>query len=218
VPGLPTSPGIPPGAIRTLKEAEAIAGSLGRPSKMPGHAYGLPAKRCQVGSVLAKLPNTVCSKCYALKGNYRFANIQSALEKRFFSITHPRWVEALTFMIRFRKCEHFRWHDSGDIQSVEHLERIVEIANRCKSTKFWLPTREKDYVHAYLRLHGNFPKNLVVRVSGTLIDGPAPAGFANTSTVVTEGATCPAHLQGNACGACRACWDPRRKNISYRKH
>jgi hypothetical protein len=215
---VPTGARAPGAALQTLKEAEAIAGSLGKPSKMPGYSYGLPASRCQVGSVLAKLPNTVCSKCYALKGNYRFGNIQSALERRWRSITDPRWVEALTFMIRFRNCEFFRWHDSGDIQSLDHLEKIVEVARRCTGTRFWLPTREKEYVHEYMRVHGAFPRNLVVRVSGTLIDGPPPAGFANTSTVVTDGATCPAHLQGNQCLACRACWDPRRKNVSYKKH
>lgn len=188
------------------------------PSKMPGYSYGLPAKRCQVGSVLAKLPNTVCSKCYALKGNYRYTNIQTALERRWRSLTDPRWVEALTFMIRFRKCEYFRWHDSGDIQSLDHLEKIAEVAHRCPGTKFWLPTREKEYVLQFLRVHGAFPKNLVVRVSGTLLDGPPPGGFPHTSTVVSEAASCPSHLQGNQCLACRACWDPRRKNISYRKH
>ena len=201
-----------------MKQAESIAGTLGRPSKMPGHAYGLPAKRCQVGSVLHRIDNTVCSKCYALKGNYRFDNIQEGLERRWRSLTDPRWVEALTFMIRHRQCEYFRWHDSGDIQSLDHLEKIADVAVRCSTTRFWIPTREKDYVTAFLRKHGAFPKNLMVRVSGAMIDGPAPVGFPHTSTVVTSGATCPAHLQGNQCGPCRACWDPRRKNISYKKH
>lgn len=185
---------------------------------MPGASWGLPAKRCQVGSVLAKLPNTVCSKCYALKGRYNFPNVQNALEFRWRSLADPQWVEALTFLIRNDGCKHFRWHDSGDIQSLEHLENIAEIAVRCSDTKFWLPTREKDYVLQFLRLRGAFPKNLVVRVSGTLIDGPAPAGFQNTSTVVTSNATCPAPQQDNTCGDCRACWNPRRKNVSYHKH
>jgi hypothetical protein len=213
-----SNPGATPGAIQTLKAAVDIAGALGRTSKMNCFSYGLPAKRCQVGSVLAKLPNTVCSKCYALRGNYRFSNIQSGLERRWRSIQDPRWVEAMTFQIRHKQCEFFRWHDSGDIQSLEHLEKIADVAVRCSGTRFWLPTREKDYVHQFMRVHGAFPRNLVVRVSGTLIDGPPPAGFQNTSTVVTEGANCPSHLQNNECGPCRACWDPRRRNISYRKH
>ena len=185
---------------------------------MPGYAFGLPARRCQVGSVLAKLPTTVCSKCYALKGRYGFPAVQQALERRWRNLRHPQWVEAMTFMVRHYKCDYFRWHDSGDIQDLEHLENICEVARRCKDTKFWLPTREKVYVDQYLRLHGNFPTNLTVRVSGTLIDGPAPTGFPNTSTVVTSGATCPAPQQGNMCGPCRACWDPKVQNVAYQKH
>lgn len=215
---VPSHPGTATGAIQTLKQAEEIAGPLGWPSKMPGASYGLPAKRCQVGSVLAKLPNTVCSKCYALKGRYMFPKVQDALERRWRSLQHPAWVEALTFMIRRHQCSYFRWHDSGDIQSLEHLEKIADVALRCKDTKFWLPTREKDYVHQFMRVHGAFPRNLVVRVSGTLIDGPPPVGFANTSTVVTKNPTCPAPEQDNNCRDCRACWNPRRKNVAYGKH
>jgi hypothetical protein len=35
-------------------EALQITGSLSNPSKMPGKAYGLPAKECKTGSKLAK--------------------------------------------------------------------------------------------------------------------------------------------------------------------
>jgi hypothetical protein len=204
--------------VTTLKAAEAIAGSLGKPSKMPCWSYGIPAKRCQVGSVLNKMPNTVCSKCYALKGQYQFSNVQAGLERRWRSLRDPRWVEAMTFMIRYRKCDYFRWLDSGDIQSLDHLEKIADVAVRCNDTQFWLPTREKDYVQQFTRLHGKFPRNLTVRVSGALIDGPPPIGFRNTSTVVTKNASCPAPSQDNKCMACRKCWDPNEANISYRKH
>jgi hypothetical protein len=205
-------------AIKTLKQAEEIAGALSRTSKMPGYSMSLPARRCQVGSVLAKLKGSVCHGCYALKGRYNFPNVQSAMERRFRGITHPRWVEAMTFMIRFRKSAHFRWHDSGDIQSLEHLERIAEIARRCPSTQFWIPTRERKYVADYLRQHGPFPANLLVRVSSALIDGPPLADFPHTSTVVTSAATCPAPQQDNSCGSCRACWDPSVANVAYAKH
>ena len=35
---------------KTVKEALQITGSLSKPSKMPGWAYGLPAKECKTGS------------------------------------------------------------------------------------------------------------------------------------------------------------------------
>jgi len=51
-----------------------------------------------------------------------------------------------------------------------------------------------------------------------MINQKAGGSWPNTSTVVTEGATCPAPKQGNACGDCRACWDPKVKNVAYGKH
>lgn len=203
----------------TLKEAEAVAGKLSRPSKMPGYAYSIPAVRCPIGSILVNTPGSVCSNCYALKGRYVFPNVRAAMEKRFESLTDPLWVEAIVFMVTFRGCEHFRWHDSGDLQNDAHLERIAEVARRCPDTQFWLPTRETATVRRYLAKHGAFPPNLTVRVSAAMINGRVVGSFPNTSTVVTDGShTCPAYKQGGVCGDCRACWDPAVRNVSYPKH
>lgn len=202
----------------TIKSAEAVVGSLSKPSKMPGYAYGLPASKCITGSVLAKLPNTPCSKCYAMKGRYSFPNTLNAQMKRLNSLRDIRWVDAITFLIKKRGA-YFRWHDSGDLQSIEHLINIVEVANRCPEINFWLPTSERAFVSTYLRDVGEFPSNLTVRVSGALIDGDPPAKFPNTSTVVKSGVpTCPAPTQGGICGNCRRCWDPTVKNVAYKEH
>lgn len=208
--------------MQTIKDAEAIAGSLSKPSKMPGYAYGIPAQRCKTGSILNKIPNSVCSKCYALKGRYVFPNVKAAQERRYQSLTHPDWVDALTLMIKKTKTEYFRWHDSGDIQGVWHLNNIVKIAKLCPEVKFWLPTREKGFVSQWLLLNKAFPTNLVVRVSGAMIDGAAPKGFDNTSTVNSESketmGVCPAPQQGGQCLLCRQCWDVSVGNVSYAKH
>ena len=207
--------------FKTLKDAEAVAGKLGKPSKMPGYAYGIPAKHCPVGSKLVAVKGSVCSSCYALKGRYVFPNVQNAQEIRFKSLKHPLWIDALTFMIRKRKCKYFRWHDSGDIQGLWHLGNLIEVAKRCPKTKFWLPTREGAVVRLYTKLHGPVPPNFVIRVSGTMIDGnpPSGAGFTNTSTVTSLGNhTCPAYRTGGNCGSCRKCWSPRVGNVSYPKH
>jgi hypothetical protein len=204
--------------IRTLKQAEGIAGSLGNPSKMPGYAYGIPATECKVGAQLAKIPGSVCANCYALKGRYMFPNVQDAQRRRFESLYHPQWVEAIVFMLRKRKAEYFRWHDSGDLQGMTHLTNIVAVANQVPECKFWLPTRENALIAEYLRDVGDFPNNLVVRVSGAMVDGEAPVRFLNTSTVSSTKGTCPAPQQGNSCGDCRACWDRNVRNISYKEH
>lgn len=203
----------------TLKDAEAVAGKLGRPSKMPGYAYGIPARHCPVGAILAKVPGSVCSSCYALKGRYVFGNVQAAMERRYQSLKDPKWVDAMVYMIKRRKCDYFRWHDSGDIQDDAHLHNIVKVAKACPDTKFWLPTREAATVRKYLSKHGKFPPNLTVRVSAAMVNGRPIGDYPNTSTVVTDGThSCPAYKQGGMCGDCRACWDPKVANVSYPKH
>ena len=207
----------------TRKQAWDLVGGLGRPSKMPGYAYGLPAKECLVGSKLRPVPGSVCNKCYAMKGHYTMPNVEDAQYRRLESIKHPRWVEAMTQLISTIDMRYFRWHDAGDIQSPTHLEKIAAIAVACPHVRFWLPTREKVFVYTYLKKHGAFPKNLVVRLSATMVDGPPPTGFPNTSTVsrgepFSPKVTCPAPEQNNECGACRRCWNPRVKNVCYAKH
>ena len=193
-----------------------ITGSLSKPSKMPGHAYGLPAQECKTGSKLAKVEGTTCSGCYALKGCYVFKVVKAAQYKRLESIRGPRWVEAMAAQINAKRNKFFRWHDSGDVQDVEHLSKIFAVCRMTPGTAHWMPTREA-WVKKYMNLA---PANLVVRFSATMVDGDAPASWHNTSTVVTNAAqaNCPAPSQGNACQDCRACWDKSVKNVAYAAH
>jgi hypothetical protein len=73
----------------SLSATDTIAwttiGGLSKPSKMPGRAFSLPAagEACPIGTQLTKVKGTVCSGCYALKGNYRWPQTRAALERRF---------------------------------------------------------------------------------------------------------------------------------------
>jgi hypothetical protein len=197
------------------KEAKKIVHGLTRTSKMPGYSYSLPAWECQTGSKLAQIPGTPCHGCYAMKGNYtRYPAIKAAQYKRLNSITSELWIQAMTVLVKGHKV--FRWHDAGDLQSSDHLKKIFQVCENTPETKHWLPTQERKY----LPLPGSsVPKNLVIRLSGSKVDGPAPKAWTHTSTVVTDGsATCPAPKQGGKCLSCRACWNPDIKNISYGKH
>ena len=91
------------------KEANKITGGLSAPGKMPEGSYNLPASACQTGAKLRKIKDTPCEGCYALKGRYRFPNVKAALARRLKSLTHPRWVEAMTVLVKKKK--HFRGHD-----------------------------------------------------------------------------------------------------------
>jgi hypothetical protein len=77
------------------KQAREITGGLSKPSKMPGPAHNLPAQACKTGAKLVKVPGSVCAGCYALKGRYRFKNVQAALNRRLQAFEDPRWVDAM---------------------------------------------------------------------------------------------------------------------------
>lgn len=200
----------------------AIVGGLSKPSKMPGWSYGIPAQACKVGSLLRKVKGSTCGSCYALKGMYVFPVVKNALQRRLESLSNPVWELAMTELIA-RKCKKvpfFRWHDSGDIQSVEHLSMIVRIANNLPGVSFWLPTRETAIVKEWLAAGNEFPANLAVRISAPMI-GRAPEKIAGTvgSSVENPSAfQCPAPQQGNSCQECRSCWHRNVEEVSYSKH
>ena len=132
--------------------------------------------------------------------------------------------------------KYFRWHDSGDLQSVEHLTQIVRVVERTPDVLHWLPTREYAIVRQWLKLHGHFPVNLNVRLSAHMVDGPVPSIEGCTASTVTKkvvdnsnslrilgvqsdnGYRCPAPTQGNECRDCRACWSRDVECVSYVKH
>ena len=191
-------------------------GGLSKPPKRPGPAYNRPAAACITGAKLVKVPGSVCAGCYALKGRYRFNNVQAALQRRLQAIASPQWVKAMTVLVSGHP--FFRWHDSGDIQSIEHLKNIFKVCENTPETRHWLPTREARFLK--LVQPEDVPKNLIIRLSGHMIDQPAATWWPHTSTVTTApgSRTCPAPEQGNACGSCRACWDHGTPNIAYGKH
>ncbi len=189
----------------TVKEALAICGSLSSPGKMPCHGYALPAQRCRLGSFLQQLPKAICHYCYALRGRYLFPKVRAAMEKRTESLADPRWVEAITTLIYRSGDRFFRWHDSGDLQSIEHLQKIIQVCNFLPRVKF-------------------FPSNLCIRLSAHLIDGKPPLSHglpvstvsSQSTGIPSEAHICPAPKQNNHCGNCRACWDPSVRIVSYK--
>lgn len=235
-----------------IGEAYAITGSIGRTSKMPGTSYGLPATACKVGSRLAKVPGTVCSGCYALKGNYRRGSVDKAQQTRLEAISSPLWVEAMVTLlrhlhskpikvdlgevgvrlqkrggsrIRFVDPGWHRWHDSGDLQGVEHLHKIVMVCLGTPGIRHWMPTQELGVVRKFLGLGGRIPSNLVIRVSEALVmNGGVPSPrWPTISSVWVErppaGAhLCPAPTQDHQCGKCRACWSTDVAHVTYEKH
>lgn len=217
-------------------EAMDIIGSLSQPSKMPWFSYSTSAFDCQTGSKLREIKGSVCSSCYACKGQYRFSNVRKAQDKRMAGTKHPDFVEAMTLVLttlynrgkktykkngKTVKENRFRWHDAGDIQSLEHLERINQIALNTPFLDHWLPSKEFGYVNQFLKKHKRFAPNLTVRMSATMVGqtfDKAPMGLPFSAVGVTqELSQCPAYSQDGQCKNCRNCWEPKL-NVSYPLH
>jgi len=203
-----------------IKQSKKIIISLSKPDKMPGYAYGLPAWECKTGAKLVKVPGSVCAGCYALKGNYaRFPEIKKSQYKRLASISRPEWVEAMAVVINSKAVAqhgYFRWHDAGDIQSPEHLQKIFEVCKLTPSVKHWMPTREAQFLKDIDP--AQVPDNLIIRMSSHMIDQGPVTFWPHTSTVGSSTRTCPAPDQGGKCGSCRTCWNKEIPNIEYGKH
>lgn len=205
--------------------AEKVTGGLSITQKMPCPSWGIPALRCKLGSILAQRDGTVCRSCYALKGRYRFSHVQQKLEERYRGLFQPLWTPAIAFLVNYHCNKYFRLFDSGDLQSENHLLNINTMALATPEVRIWMPTREAVIVRAVKERIGEFAPNLLVRLSGHWIDGQAP-DWPTTSTVATEAHreaqegsyACPSRLQGNSCGACRACWSPSVPNVVYQLH
>jgi len=214
----------------TLKIARTIL-DMGEPSKMPCLAYGLPAAACQVGAILRKKAGSICSLCYACKGNYNYIEVMACNYRRLAAIMDlDLWIEAFSMVLqayldgkikgkgKHNDPRYFRFHDTGDLQSAQHLEAIVEIAKRFPQVSFWVPTKERKIVSNYLKSFGNFPSNLVVRVSMPMI-GQDPSDFHGLPIACVDSSKAkPCRMINGECGSCRDCWDPKVRAVSYGKH
>lgn len=216
--------------MKTMKEALDIVGGFSTPSKMPWYGWSTPVSECPLGVILAKQKGTICSICYADKGMYRFSNAQKALKKRFEALKHPQFVDAFVFALEQKlkrqniKENRFRWHDSGDLTSYDHLLKVVEIARRVPKVRFWLPTRQLNFLKRFFDEGGVLPDNLTVRTSATKIGERAkraPFGLPeSTSGLDTAPGVhhCPARKQNNQCKACDACWRRDVPIVNYEVH
>jgi hypothetical protein len=146
------------------------------------------------------------------------------LEESFETLMDIRFARTRVLMNRTGKVgrddgRYFRWHDSGDLHGVEHLAMLNRIAVACPGTAFWLPTKEPNFVRAFLET-STLASNLIVRLSIPRFNADAPPAYlklvAESPSVVLAGAhteqpkagfeQCNAIYTDHACAECRACW------------
>ena len=217
-------------------EAKLVAGSCTQTSKMPCPSYSLPTEACHTGFKMAQIKESICASCYADRGQYKqFANsvkpaqfarldaVQQAMEN---DEAASAWISALVAMIG--KSEFWRWHDSGDLQGVDHLRLIAAVCEATPHTKHWLPTREYSMVKQYIEAGHKIPGNLVIRLSAMFVDKSVivPKSLQGIDGILTSEVhqhsaptayECVAPKQQNTCGNCRVCFN-RDSNVSYSFH
>jgi hypothetical protein len=217
------------------QQAHEVHGGLTQTSKMPCQSYSLPTIACITGFRMSKIADSICNKCYANKGNYlKYANniepVQHArLESISMAIADPEyraaWIQAM--IISIGDDDYFRFHDSGDIQNIEHLELYAELARAMPKCKFWLPTREYSIVAAFTAQF-DVPDNLIIRLSAMFTDRPVVVpktlqgvkgvAVSNVHSKKAIGAQCNAPKQNGECRSCRACWSRKVAAVSYSIH
>jgi hypothetical protein len=198
-----------------------ITGGLSQTTKMPESSFSTPAKHCKVGSKLREVEGSVCEKCYAMKGNYNYPNVMKAQQRRYERLNHPLWVQAMTMLIYIKVKKRFRWFDSGDIDSLQQLRNIIDVCNGTPNVQHWLVTKEKRTVRKFLDDGGVIPDNLVIQMSGYMVNGDKVKGFDDCKQIThhlvhsdidkAQGHICPVE-DGKGFSSCEeancfACWD-----------
>lgn len=207
-----------------------------RNSKIDASVYSTNPLKCVRGAVLAKIPDTVCHDCYAIKAFNQYPSVRESQDGNQLKYEFARdnnnledWAQSMAWQIqdssdRKEKAGKLgaglhRWFGAGDCPDVDFILAVVRVCELTPNIRHWLPTREYSMVEKA----GLLPQNLVIRVSSNYIDKAAPSKFKNTSTVNKNapaiGYTCPASAN-DSCGEhnCTACWDSNVENVSYPFH
>jgi hypothetical protein len=175
-----------------------IGSDLSNTSKMPCVSFNLSAKHCITGSKLVNVKGSVCEGCYALDGFYKVYGHIEKMKPKTDKIKNELWVSSMVWLIK------------------------NQLGNKDKRYfRFWLPTREYKILTDWRKEYKQ-PKNLIIRASAHMIDNAPPKNLGLTSTVHNKkkpiGFNCKAPSQNGSCLDCRACWNPKIKNVSYHIH
>jgi hypothetical protein len=194
---------------------------LSNTSKLGVKSISLDAKKCKTGSKLAKKSGTVCNGCYALKGCYVFPVVKDAMARRLEFFNSKDFIPIMVWLLQSQTKKFFRWFDSGDIQNVFMGLNILEVCKQTPDIKHWIPSKEYKFWRQVLKIE-KLPNNVCLRISSPNIDQKPLDGFNNTSTVHENkkafGLECIAYKQDGKCLECKACYNPKVKNVSYPKH
>lgn len=224
---------------QTLKSARAVVGLVSSEnSKLECANFSFNTISCKKGMQLKDINNSICSLCYSSVIEKRWTNVRKSWDNNYKLYLKSKdlrdsWITNFLFLldkavIKTKNPNYFRWFPSGDIPSIDFLERMVTIANERPKIKFWAPTKQIDIVSEYIAFKP-LPKNLNIRVSSYMINQRPPnlALGLTTSTVSNnldnDYILCQAtwKIDGEnkgECGDCKMCWSKKVSNIDYKLH
>jgi hypothetical protein len=194
-------------------------------SKLDGvRSWSLQARDTCPGSLAddgALVP--ACAGCYAVGGNYRFANVRAPREHNREDWQRDAWVDDMVAALA--NDTHFRWFDSGDLYDIRLARKVYSVMKRTPWVAHWLPTRMHKFAKfaTVLSAMQALP-NVVVRPSSDTVDGTYTDGLHGSCIVpaidaVPAGATlCHAATNSGKCGPCRACYSKDVPVVAYLAH
>ena len=169
-----------------------------------------------------------CKGCYAISGNYQFANVRALREFNRQAWQDDNFIN--DFIDDLENERYFRWFDSGDMYSIKLAEKIYQIMKLTPHVKHWLPTR----MYKFPKFNNIIKQmqtldNVVVRLSSDSINSEiVNSDVVDTnSTIVHESKiddldnsikVCSAYYQDGKCLKCSDCYDKDIKTIAYVAH
>lgn len=171
-----------------------------------------------------------CQKgCYAKKGNFTYKKVKQSLENNLNTyLNNPKqyFNEIVNFLTdNDVTYKFFRWHSAGDIVNYDYLLGMVEVAKRCKKTKFLCFTKKFFFVNHYLKSN-ELPKNLKIVFSAwdktfeVLNPYNMPVTYVNFKDE-SKNADIPEFAIPciGDCKTCKACWSLKPgQSVYFNQH
>lgn len=202
-----------------------MAINISKTSKLDGvRSWSLEARETCPGSINPATGQLVpaCAGCYAVGGNYRFANVRAPRQENRDDWKRDEWVADMVAALRNDR--YFRWFDSGDCYALPLAVKILEVMRATPDVKHWLPTRMHKFPKfADVLAAMEALPNVVVRRSSDSVTGEFTPGLHGSTivpdTAPRDGVTlCHAATNAGKCGPCRACYSKDIAVVGYLAH
>lgn len=189
-----------------------------------------------IGCISVPLPVCSCNpkapcfdKCYAQHGVMKFVGVQGAYWRnwRIWNEDPEGFFEQLYYKIKFSGLPKVRFHDSGDIPSLDYLKQMCKLADRLPAVQFMTYTKQYAIVNEYL--YKEFlPENFIIFFSAwdKLWEVPNPHDLPIAYVKFKDVRLTPEippyafHCPGKqtTCSACGVCFNKKTKAVYFDEH